>query len=109
MVSGELAARAILDTPKAPSGRALAARYGRACRREIGAELRDSVLIQRYLFDDWRNTARIIREAPNHPEITAAILQYAAGSRSYRSVRRKLLVRFPGLAARLLWERVKAS
>src|SRR4029077_13158849 len=53
MVSGELAARAIIDARRIGAGQAeLAARYASACDEEIGAELRDSVLIQQYLFRD---------------------------------------------------------
>src|SRR5204863_9551515 len=50
MVSGDLAARAIIETPRAPAGDRLARQYRRACHAEIGQELRDSVLVQRYLF-----------------------------------------------------------
>jgi hypothetical protein len=43
MVSGDLAARTV---PEAPSSVAtLARRYARVCDYEIGAELKDSVLI----------------------------------------------------------------
>ena len=38
----------------------LAARYRRACDDEIGAELRDSVRIQRFLFADRRRIGRLI-------------------------------------------------
>ena len=59
MVSGELAGRAILedaafDDPR--GGTTAGARYECGWRGEIGAELRDSVLIQKYLF---RDAARI--------------------------------------------------
>ena len=62
MASGELAARAILQTPGAPWGQRLARRYRRACAYEFGSELRDSVLIQQYLFADRR---RLGRRRPN--------------------------------------------
>src|SRR5207253_9120871 len=47
MVSGELAARAVIGSGAGP---ALAGRYARLADREIGSELRDSVLIRRDLF-----------------------------------------------------------
>src|SRR4029077_2378890 len=57
MVSGDLAAKAVLG----PGGvSTVARRYRRACDDEIGAELRDSVQIQRYLFADRRRIARVI-------------------------------------------------
>ena len=45
------------DARRGPSP-LLAGRYRRACDHEIGAELRDSVLIQRYLFADRRRIAQ---------------------------------------------------
>src|SRR5262249_9063491 len=48
MVSGELAARSIVESPdgELTSDRVrIVDRYERACRREIGAELRDSVML----------------------------------------------------------------
>jgi geranylgeranyl reductase family protein len=107
MVSGDLAARAILETSDAPAGDRLARRYRRACREEIGAELRDALLIQRYLFADRRRMARIIRNVPRHGSATRAILEYAIGRRSYGSVRRRLLTRYPQFALRLIWENLR--
>ena len=46
--------------------------YRRACDREIGAELRDSVLIQRYLFGDRRRIATVIDGASRAPAMTRA-------------------------------------
>src|SRR5207237_587023 len=60
MVTGELAGRAILDAGGADH---LARRYQRACDYEIGAELRDSILIQKYLFADRRRMTHMIRNA----------------------------------------------
>jgi geranylgeranyl reductase family protein len=107
MVTGELAARAVIETPDPPAG--LARRYRRACRAEIGSELRDAVLIQKYLFADRGRMARIIENAPRYPATTRAILEYATGHRSYRSVRLHLLTRFPELALRLMWKRAKGD
>jgi flavin-dependent dehydrogenase len=107
MVSGDLAARAIIETPRAPAGDRLARHYARSVNQEIGAELRDSVLVQRYLFGNRQRTARLIRNTPRYPSATRAILDYAIGHRSYASVRRHLLTRYPQLALRLLWEGAK--
>jgi flavin-dependent dehydrogenase len=107
MVSGDLAARAIIETPGAPAGHRLANHYRRRVSAEVGAELRDSVLLQRYLFADRQRTARVIRDTPKHPMATRAILDYAIGHRSYASVRRQILIRYPQLAFHLLWEGVK--
>jgi geranylgeranyl reductase family protein len=102
MVTGQLAAQAIVqsggDTDR------LARRYGRLVDHEIGVELRDSTLIQRYLFADRRRIAQVIDGARREPRITRLILDLAMGRRPYRSVRRRILAGAPGLAWRFLWE-----
>jgi flavin-dependent dehydrogenase len=103
MVSGELAARAVLADAAQPA-RLLTA-YRKACDDEIGCELRDSVLIQHYLFADRRRIAQLIDGANRERVITRLILDFAIGRRSYRAVRRRILARAPLLAARLLVER----
>jgi flavin-dependent dehydrogenase len=105
MVSGDLAARSVLEAPRAVHS--LERRYSRACDREIGAELRDSVLIQRYLFADRRRIARVIAGAQRKPAMTRLILDLAVGRIGYHRLRRRLLARAPRLAGRLLWERVR--
>jgi flavin-dependent dehydrogenase len=104
MVTGQLAARAIVQSGSDPGG--LARRYRRLVNNEIGIELRDSTLIQRYLFADRRRIAQVIDGARREPRITRLILDLAMGRRPYRSVRRRLLARAPGLAWRFLWELV---
>src|SRR5579864_4338933 len=98
MVTGELAGRAVAERPAATSGMAEA--YMRACDHEIGAELRDSVLIQRYLFADRRRISRIVAGAPQERVVTRLILDLATGRRPYKKVRRRILVRMPAVAAR---------
>jgi geranylgeranyl reductase family protein len=108
MVTGELAADAMiaaLGDPAAPAN--LAARYMSACDREIGAELRDSVLIQRYLFGDRGRIRAVIAGAQREKAITGLILDFAVGRLPYRELRRRMFVRAPGLAARLAWELVR--
>lgn len=104
MVSGDLAARTIIDADRRRPPSDLASAYARACDREIGAELRDSVLIQRHLFGDRNRIRAVIEGAHREREITRLILEFAVGRLSYRRLRRRLLTRAPGLAARLAWE-----
>jgi flavin-dependent dehydrogenase len=108
MASGDLAARAILETPESSVAR-LVRNYRRACNYEIGAELRDSVLIQRYLFGDRRRIARAIQGSHRAPSLTRLVVDFAQGRLGYGALRRKLLLRTPLLAARLVWERLKAA
>jgi geranylgeranyl reductase family protein len=103
MVSGALAARAVVESARDLTR--AAARYRRACDYEIGAELRDSVLIQRYLFADRRRIARVIDGAQRERALTRLILDLAIGRRSYRDVRRRVVARAPMLAGRLLVEK----
>ena len=105
MVSGDLAARAILETRHGI--RNLARRYRRACDYEIGPELRDSVRIQRYLFADRRRIAQVISGANRERTSTRLILDFAMGRQTYRDMRRRFLVRMPWLAGRLIWEQLR--
>jgi geranylgeranyl reductase family protein len=109
MVSGDLAARTIsASSASGPSTTPdLAGPYRRAVNKEIGAELRDSVLIQRYLFGDRRRIAAAIALAPRQVAMTKLILDLATGRRSYRDVRRRILVRAPLLASKMVWGLVR--
>ena len=108
MVSGDLAGQAVIETAKATVN-SLAGRYRRAVRREIGAELRDSVLIQRYLFSDRRRIAHVITGAPQQPELTRLILDFAVGRLSYSSLRWRMLRRLPKVALHLVWGQFKTK
>jgi flavin-dependent dehydrogenase len=108
MVSGDLAARTVISTP-ARAMKTIARRYQRAVRREVGAELRDSVLIQRYLFKDHRRIADVINGASEERELTRLILDFAVGRLSYATLRWRMLRRVPRLAAHLVWGRLKTK
>lgn len=101
MVSGELAASAVVEAPGDIAG--LADRYRRACDHEIGAELRDSVLLQRYLFADRRRITRIIMGAGREAATTRVVLDWLVGRVPYRHARRAVVRRAPLVAARLAW------
>ena len=104
MVTGELAAGAIARTlgrPGPGEARAAARRYVRSWKSEIGAELRDSVLIQKYLFRESRRVGAVVRGAAHYREVADLIVGYAIGSISYKAARRAILARFPRVAFRL--------
>jgi geranylgeranyl reductase family protein len=105
MVTGDLAAGAILDARRDGLVRpGVASReYRRNWRREIGAELRDSVLIQRYLFHSLQRMDRVVRGANLRPEFSRLLVDYASGRISYRAARRRMLWHFPRLGPRLAW------
>jgi flavin-dependent dehydrogenase len=100
MVSGELAARAVQASPSVAT---LAARYSRACDDEIGAELQDSVRIQRFLFADRRRIARLIDRAHRERQVARLVLDFVVGSCSYRDLRRRILSRSPALLLSFMW------
>jgi geranylgeranyl reductase family protein len=111
MVTGDLAAGAILAARGSDGFAADRARraYVRAWRREIGAELRDSVLIQKYLFSTPARMDRVVRVAQTRPEFSETLVDYASGRLSYHAARRRLVWHFPRLLPRLALQAARAS
>jgi flavin-dependent dehydrogenase len=105
MVTGDLAARAILAARRRDVVDPAAARRGyvRLWKGEIGAELRDSVLIQKYLFPNPARMDRVVRAARTRPEFPRILVDYASGRLSYGAARRRMLWHFPRLLPRLAW------
>jgi geranylgeranyl reductase family protein len=96
MVSGDLAAQSI--AAGAPAS------YDRAWRREIGAELRDSVLVQRFLFRNPGRIDKLVRGARRHRQLADAVVRYASGGESYRAVRRRLFLKCPAVLMAILFD-----
>jgi geranylgeranyl reductase family protein len=105
MVTGELAASAVLAARQGSTIAPDRARrlYVRAWRAEIGAELRDSVLIQRYLFRTRDRMDGIVSAANSRPEFSEWLVDYASGRMTYLEARRRLVSRFPRLVPKLAW------
>src|SRR5262249_33283064 len=103
MVTGELAAEAVIGARAGPTVEPPRARRAsvRAWSPGIGAELRDSVLIQKYLFHSPERMDRVVRGANARPEFSGILVDYASGRLSYRAARRRLLWHFPRLLPRL--------
>jgi geranylgeranyl reductase family protein len=93
MVSGDLAARALLGA--GPSA------YRGLWTREIGGELRDAVLVQRDLLRTPERIDRLVAGAQGAPELAAHVIRYAMGEISYQRARRRLLAAAPMAALRL--------
>jgi len=120
MVSGELAASAIVQAqvpgPRAQAGLpqfnsgpgpgALGPLYDRLWRREIGAELADAVLIQRYLFAKHDRVSRVVRAGASANGLMDMVLAYVKGELSYPSLRRRMLWRFPLTVLRMAREKL---
>jgi geranylgeranyl reductase family protein len=94
MVTGDLAAKAILAGPSAR-------RYERSWRREIGAEMRDSRFLSRYVFADLGRVGRLVRAVQAYPPVARLLADYASGTDTYEGVRRRFLLSFPRIGARL--------
>jgi flavin-dependent dehydrogenase len=101
MVSGHLAATAVLQHEPQ--------RFERAWRAEIGAELRESVWVQRFLFGDTTRIDRMIRGARSHPEFARALIDHVMGRMTYVSVRARFISRFPLVAFRVLCDNAAPS
>ena len=104
MVSGDLAASTVVASWPSTTVE-LAGTYRRAVRKEMGAELRDSVLLQRYLFGDRRRIAAVVA-CPASAGDDKLVLDLAIGRRSRRRPPPHL-ARAPLLASRLVWELVR--
>jgi geranylgeranyl reductase family protein len=102
MISGELAGQAIVAA--GATRQAAGPRFQKLWKKELGAELRDSVLIQRYLFASHDRVNRVVRGGRELPWLTTAMVDYVAGKRSYSELRRDVLLRSPATAARLAWK-----
>ena len=105
MVSGELAASAVIASRDGAVVVPARARrmYVRAWRAEIGTELRDSVLIQRYLFRTRERMDGLVAGANSRPEFSEWLVDYASGRLSYVQARRRLVSHFPKLVPKLAW------
>ena len=94
MVTGDLAGRAILDGPSTRL-------YKRYWRGEIGAELRDSRLLSRYLYADLSRVDRLVRAVRVFPDVNRLLVGYAVGDLTYAEARWQFIARFPKVALRL--------
>lgn len=101
MISGELAGEAIATA--GPARDSAGPRYRKLWRRAVGTELRDSVLIQRYLFASHERVNRVVRGCRTLPWVATAMIDYATGKRSYAEIRRHVLFRSPTTVAKLVW------
>jgi geranylgeranyl reductase family protein len=95
MVTGDLAAKAILG---GPSPRL----YERLWRREIGAEMRDSRFLSRYVFADAARVGRLVRGLRAFPPAADLLVDYATGADTYEGVRKRFVLKFPRIAAKLI-------
>lgn len=109
MVSGELAGRAIVATPIAAEASVAGKAYEKLWRDEIGAELADSVLVQKFLFASKDRVENAIRGAGTVHGVTDAILDYVTGKLSYSGLRRRMLMKFPMALMHMARARVRRA
>jgi geranylgeranyl reductase family protein len=96
MVTGDLAASAVV--------RGDLAGYKRAWWQEIGGELRDAVLVQRYLLTAPPRIDALVDSARRRPHLADVLIRYAMGEVPYAAARRRVLLGAPAAAARLVWQ-----
>jgi flavin-dependent dehydrogenase len=102
MVTGEHAATTVVDALGSRRTRAPdLSGYPSRWRSEFGAELRDSVLIQRYLLARPDRIGTLVRGARRWPAVADTVVRYAMGLTPYHRARRNLLAATPALALRL--------
>jgi geranylgeranyl reductase family protein len=99
MVTGDLAAAAVV--------RGETAGYERAWRREIGSELRDAVLVQRYLLTAPARIDALVDAARRRPHLTDLLVRHAMGEVPYATARRRVLLGAPLTALRLVLEALR--
>ena len=111
MVSGELAAASIAEA--LATGQTADARYEARWKAEIGAELKEAVALQRFLFADDRRIDALVAGARGATPVVDAVIQWARGANAYASLRRRFLRRNPLvgiiLGAILLRKRLEAT
>jgi geranylgeranyl reductase family protein len=94
MVTGELAGRSVL-------GGGAPREYEKLWRRELGAELRDSILLRRFVFASPERVESLVRGLGAVPFVSGLIVRYATGEISYTGARLRFVLRFPRVAAKL--------
>jgi geranylgeranyl reductase family protein len=99
MVTGDLAGKAILGGPSPGL-------YRKLWRREIGAEMRDSRFLSRYVFGDPGRVSRLVRGVRSHPPLARLLVDYATGADSYEGVRRRFILAFPRVGVQLAVRRL---
>jgi geranylgeranyl reductase family protein len=101
MVTGELAAHAVLEGDLRS--------YERRWRKEIGAELRDAVLVQRHLLTRPDRIDALVRAARERPAVADVVVRYAMGEVPYAVARRRVLWSAPLAAASLVVKAMRSS
>ena len=98
----------VLGLPAGPAASAMGRAYDRLWRREIGTELTDAVLIQRYLFARHDRVSRVVRAGQSANGLMTMMLEYMTGDLSYSALRRRMLWRFPLTILRMAREKLTA-
>lgn len=93
MVSGDLAASAVTDA--LANGVPAPATYRARWKAEIGTELEESVVFQRFFFADGARIDALVDGARGASAMVRAVTGWAAGTASYGDFRRRLVLGHP--------------
>jgi geranylgeranyl reductase family protein len=111
MVSGDLAASAVIDA--LASGVPADTTYRTRWKTEIGTELEESVVLQRFFFADGTRIDALVDGAHGASAIVNTVIRWAAGTSSYGDLRRRVVMRNPAvgivLGAILLGKKLEAT
>jgi flavin-dependent dehydrogenase len=101
MVTGAHAGATVVDALQRRGTAPDLSGYRARWRADFGAELRDSVLVQRYLLTRPDRIGTLVRGAHRWPAVADTVVRYAMGLTPYHRARRDLLAKTPALALRL--------
>jgi flavin-dependent dehydrogenase len=93
MVSGDLAAVSVAETlaRRQPANVSYRDRW----TAEIGAELAESVVLQRLLFEDARRIDALVKATAKRTPLVDAVTRWARGLETYTALRRQIVLRNP--------------
>jgi hypothetical protein len=63
--------------------------------------MRDARFLSRYVFADLARVGRLVRGVRAYPPVTQLLVDYATGADTYEGVRRRFLLKFPVIGAKL--------
>jgi len=111
MVTGDLAATSVVDG--LARNASAASLYSSRWKAEVGAEIYESVALQRFLFTDNRRIDALVTGAAAASPIVDSVTRWASGEQPYVALRRQIVLRNPSigivLGAMLLRTRLEAT
>jgi hypothetical protein len=64
--------------------------------------MRDSRFLSQFVFADLSRVGRLVRGVRAFPQVAGLLVDYATGADTYTGVRRRFVLKFPGIGAKLI-------